>query len=47
LYKASGNDYLKIKEIVNTPVAEFLYFINFQVEYNEVEDERIRKAHQK
>jgi hypothetical protein len=47
LYKAAGEDYLKISKVANTPIAEFLYFVNYQVDYNEVEDERIRKAQQK
>ena len=43
IYTCAKGEYLNIKEVVKTPVKEFLFFINYQIEYNEAEDEEIKK----
>ena len=43
LYAAAGEDYLKIREVVDSPAEEFLFFINFLKRKNQLDAARIKK----
>lgn len=43
IMKAADYKFLNVSKVVNSPVAEFLYYLNYMIEFNEAEDERIKK----
>jgi hypothetical protein len=47
IFSASNEQYLKIKEVVKTPIDEFLTFVNFLQRKNELDASRIRKNRKK
>jgi hypothetical protein len=43
IIKAADYKLLNVGKVLNTPVAEFLYYLNYMIDFNEAEDERIKK----
>jgi len=43
LYAAAGEDYLKIKDVVDSPADEFLFYINFIKRKSELDAARIKR----
>jgi len=41
--KAADYKFLNVSKVVNSPAAEFLYYLNYMIDFNEAEDERIKK----
>jgi len=44
LYVAANEEYLKINEVVKTPVIEFLTFINFLQRKNELDMLKLQRS---
>jgi len=42
--RAADYNFLAINKVVNSPVAEFLHYLNYMVDFNEAEDEKIRQV---
>jgi len=42
--RAADYKYLEIDKVMGSPVAEFLHYLNYMVDFNEAEDEKIRKV---
>jgi hypothetical protein len=47
LYIAAGEDYLKIKDVIQQPAAEFLMFLNFYKRKCELDNIRIKSSYNK
>jgi len=43
LFAAANEQYLKIKDVVDSPADEFLFYINFLKRKNELEAARIKR----
>lgn len=47
VYKAAGGNYLKINDVLQSDLEDFLFFINYTIRLNELENQRIQKANNK
>jgi hypothetical protein len=47
LYIASGEDYLKINQVIKSPAEEFIAFMNFYKRKCELDANRIKNSYKK